>query len=114
MYNWVALQQKLTEHCKSIIIKVIINAGKAVDKREPSYTVDANVNWCSHCGKQYRGPLKSKTRIAAWSSNPTPEHVSGKDDNSNLKRYCTPMFMAALLKIAKTWKQPKCPLTEEW
>ena len=24
------------------------------------------------------------------------------------------MFTAALLTIAKTWKQPKCPLTEEW
>ena len=24
------------------------------------------------------------------------------------------MFMAALFTIAKTWKQPKCPLTEEW
>ena len=27
---------------------------------------------------------------------------------------CTPMFTAALFAIAKTWKQPKCPLTEEW
>ena len=26
----------------------------------------------------------------------------------------TPMFIAALFAIAKTWKQPKCPLTEEW
>ena len=25
-----------------------------------------------------------------------------------------PVFTAALLTIAKTWKQPKCPLTEEW
>ena len=24
------------------------------------------------------------------------------------------MFIAALFTIAKTWKQPKCPLTEEW
>ena len=24
------------------------------------------------------------------------------------------MFIAALFLIAKTWKQPKCPLTEEW
>ena len=24
------------------------------------------------------------------------------------------MFIAALFKIAKTWKQPKCPLTDEW
>ena len=24
------------------------------------------------------------------------------------------MFTAALFTIAKTWKQPKCPSTEEW
>ena len=24
------------------------------------------------------------------------------------------MFIAALLTIAKTWKQPKCPSTNEW
>ena len=24
------------------------------------------------------------------------------------------MFSAALFTIAKTWKQPKCPLTDEW
>ena len=24
------------------------------------------------------------------------------------------MFTAALLTTAKTWKQPKCPLTEDW
>ena len=24
------------------------------------------------------------------------------------------MFTAALFTIAKTWKQPKCPLMEEW
>ena len=30
------------------------------------------------------------------------------------KDTCTPMFIAALYTIAKTWKQHKCPLTEEW
>ena len=24
------------------------------------------------------------------------------------------MFIAALLTIARSWKQPKCPLTDEW
>ena len=24
------------------------------------------------------------------------------------------MFIAALFTIAKTWKQPNCPLTDEW
>ena len=27
---------------------------------------------------------------------------------------CTPMFTAALSTIAKAWKQPRCPLTNEW
>ena len=27
---------------------------------------------------------------------------------------CTPMFIAALIMIAKTWKQPKCPQSDEW
>ena len=26
----------------------------------------------------------------------------------------TPMFTAALFTISKTWKQPKCPSTDEW
>ena len=30
------------------------------------------------------------------------------------KDTCTPMFTAALFTIARTWKQPKCPSTEEW
>ena len=30
------------------------------------------------------------------------------------KDTCTPVFIAALYTISKTWKQPKCPSTEEW
>ena len=26
----------------------------------------------------------------------------------------TPMFIAALFTIARTWKQPKCPSADEW
>ena len=27
---------------------------------------------------------------------------------------CRPVFIAALFTIANIWKQPKCPLTDEW
>ena len=30
------------------------------------------------------------------------------------KDTCTQMFIAALFIIAKIWKQPKCPSTDEW
>ena len=36
-----------------------INAGEAVKKREPSYTVGGNVKWYSHNGEQYGGSLKN-------------------------------------------------------
>ena len=34
-------------------------------------------------------------------------HISGEDTHS-------PVFTAAVFTIAKTWKQPKCPQTDEW
>ena len=27
---------------------------------------------------------------------------------------CTPVFITALFTVARTWKQPRCPLAEEW
>ena len=27
---------------------------------------------------------------------------------------CIPLFIAALFTIARTWKQPRCPPTDEW
>ena len=30
------------------------------------------------------------------------------------KDTCTPVFIAALFTIARSWKQPKCPSTDEW
>ena len=36
------------------------------------------------------------------------------EKNMIQKDACTPVFIAALFTIAKTWKQPKCPSTEGW
>ena len=32
----------------------------------------------------------------------------------NEKGTCTPVFIAALFVISRTWKQPKCPSRDEW
>ena len=58
------MQTETTKRCRltpvrmAIIKKTTINKCK-VHKREPSCATDRNVNWCSHCGKQYGG----KSRI---------------------------------------------------
>ena len=46
---------------KMAIIKKSTNnkSWRGVEKREPSYTIGGNVNWCSHYGKQYGGSLKN-------------------------------------------------------
>ena len=31
-----------------------------------------------------------------------------------LRDTCTPMFIAALFIIARTWRQPRCPAADEW
>jgi hypothetical protein len=35
-------------------------------------------------------------------------------DSSYYKSTCTSMFTAALFTVAKLWKQPRCPTTDEW
>ena len=54
----------------------------------------------------------TKNRATMWSSNPTPGIYLEK--NMVQKGTCTPMSIATLFTIAKTWKQPKCPSTDEW
>ena len=115
------MQIKTTVRChltlvRMVIIKVSTNSKcwKGCGLEGPSYSGGGNVNWYSHYGDQYRVSLNNKTknRTTIWSSNPTPGHVSGED--YNLKGTCTLVFAAALFTIARTWKQPKCPSTEEW
>ena len=67
---------------------------KAVKKRESSCIISGNVNWHSHCGKQYRDSLKSKTL------KPLTQDL------------CTSMFISTLFTIAKLWKW-QCPLMVE-
>ena len=81
---------------------------------EPSYTVGGNVNWCSHCRKQYGGSSK-KLKIELPYDPAIPFLVIClKKKKKHQKDICTPMFIAALFTISKIWKQPKCPPTVGW
>ena len=57
-------------------------------------------------------PQKTKNRVAIWPSNPTPGRISGQTIIQ--KDTCTPLFIAVLFTIAKTWKQLKYLFTDEW
>ena len=36
------------------------------------------------------------------------------EETKTEKDTCTPMFIAALFTTSRTWKQPRCPLIDEW
>jgi hypothetical protein len=57
---------------------------------------------------------KTKHRSAIWSSNTTPRDIPKGMRLRLFQRTCTPMFIAALFTIAKLWKQPRSPTTDEW
>ena len=57
-------------------------------------------------------PLKTRTKTNIWPSNPIlgiyPEESKTEKDT------CSPLFIAALFTIARTWKKPRYPSTDEW
>ena len=93
----------------------ITSLGEYADISEPLYTVAGNVNWCNHCGKHYGYfPEKLKTELPYDSSTPLLGIYPEKKMKMLIQKDTgTSMVRAALLKTAKTWKQPKCPSTDE-
>ena len=58
-------------------------------------------------------PQKIKNGTTIIPSHSTSGYLSEEIQNTHSKNICTTMLTAALLTIAKTGKQPKCPVTEE-
>ena len=90
-----------------------INAGEGVEKREPSYAVGGSANWYSHYGEQCGDSLKKLGIELPY--NPAIQLLGILPEETRIERdKCTPMFIAALSAMARTWKQLKCPLADEW
>ena len=83
-----------------------------MEKREPSCTVGGNVSWYSHYGEQYGGALENYVELPY---DPAIPLLGLYPDKTFLEKDTyTCMFIAALFSTAKTWKQPKCPWTDDW
>ena len=85
-----------------------------MEKREPSYTVGGNANFYSHYGEQCGDSLKKKLEIELPYDPAIPLLGIHTEETRSEREMCTPMFIAALFIIARTWKQPRRPSAEEW
>ena len=78
-------------------------------EKEHLCTLGGNVNWCSHCGKQYGVSLE---RVNVVQYDPALLGIySKKTLNTNLK---TLHVHCIIIYSTKIWKQCKCPLKDEW
>ena len=75
-------------------------------------SIGGNVNWHNHYGQQYGNSLKTSNKIPHKPAIPLPGVYP--DETIIQKDTYTPMFIAVLFTIVKTWKQPRCPSTDKW
>ena len=89
-----------------------VNAGEGVEKREPLTLLVGMQTSTATMENSVEIPLKTGNRTPIKHSNPTAGHTH---EETRIERdTCTPMFIAALFTIARTWKQPRCPSADEW
>ena len=76
-----------------------IRSGFHADNRQPDFEARTH---------QPRDHDQSQSRTINWLSHP------GTPRCAVLTGHMHPMFIAALSTIAKVWKEPRCPSTDEW
>ena len=84
-----------------------------MEKREHSYTVGGNRNWYSHYGEQCEDSFKKLEIQLPYDPAILPLGIHTKETRIE-RDTCTPIFIAALFTIARTWKQAKCPSADKW
>ena len=90
-----------------------INAGEGVEKREPPYIVGGNAKLVQPLWQTEWRFLKKREMELPY--DPAIPLLGIHTEETKIERdTCTPMFIAALFIIARTWKQPRCPSADEW
>ena len=89
-----------------------INAGEGVEKRECSCTVGGNVMIQPLWKTVWR--LLKKLGIKPPYDPTTPLLGICPEEIKTEKDTCISVFTEALFTIARTWKQPRCPSTNDW
>jgi hypothetical protein len=103
----------MNEECKKK--KSTANFGKVVENKQPLYTADGNVKLVQTLLKTMGGFLKKLNIDLPYDPEIPLLGIYLKEcDSGYYKSTCTPMFIAALFTIAKLWKQPRCPTTDNW
>ena len=103
-------QQSLLESKSHLGNPVVVSVPSHGESLEPSHGegLEQKIQALWKTAWRVLKKLKTKPAIALAGIYP-------KDTKMLIRRgTCTPMFKEALSMIAKLWKEPKCPSTDEW
>ena len=84
-----------------------------MEKRNSFYIVGGNANWYSHYGEQCGDTLKN-LEIEPPHNSEIPQLGIHTEETRTERDTCTTVFIASLFTVARTWKQPRCPLADVW
>jgi hypothetical protein len=92
-----------------------VTADADVEKEELSSIVSEIASWYNHSGNKFGSSSEN------WTYYLLPEDpaipllgIYPKHAPTYNQETCSTMFIAALSIIARSWKEPRCPSTEEW
>jgi hypothetical protein len=87
---------------------VTADAGVDVKKEEHSSIAGGIASWYNHSGNQLGNSSENWTQYYLMT-----QLYHSKDSPTCNKDTCSTMLIAALFITARSWKEPRCPSTEE-
>lgn len=92
----------------------IKSVGEGVEKLEPSYIAGGNTKWHSCCGRPSGCSSKNYTQNYHMTYQCHPRYKPKRIEDRCSNKYLYKNVIAALFTVARVWKCPEYPLTDEW
>lgn len=89
------------------------NAGENIGKEKHLFTADGSANWHSHGGNWCGGSSENYKGPATWLSQAPHGHIPSGFCVLH-RETCWFVFTAAPFTIARKWRQPRYPSSDEW
>ena len=119
--EWVAISFANKNHNKIVLILHTLQDDCYQKEQKTSFGADVKKleplemqKWSSHYGSTMVGPPKNQTQNYQPAVSLLGDYILKKLKAGTGRQICTPMIIAALVTIAKKWKQPKYPSVDEW
>ena len=116
--GWPCLLQCVKVKSKSEVTQSCLTLSNSMDCSLPGSSIHGIFRQEYWSGMPLPSPEQCGDSLKKWKKNShmaQQSHCWAYTLKTRIERdTCTPVFIAALFTIARTWKEPRCPSTDEW